>query len=43
MTIRKMPFSNYRERSSEKLNARDDKIEEAKKQKTLKNRDEDWD
>ena len=42
-TIRKMPFRNYRGRSSEKLNAREDMIEEAKKQKTLKTRDEDWD
>ena len=43
VTIRGMPFRNCRGRSSEKLKAREDKIEEAKKQKTLKNRDEDWD
>ena len=35
-------FRNYRGRSSEKLKAREDEIEEVKKQKTLKNRDEDW-
>ena len=42
VTILEMPFKNYRGRSSEKLEAREDKIEEAKKQNTLKNRDEDW-
>ena len=42
VTIREMHFRNYRRRSSEKLKAREDKIEEATKQKTLKNRDEDW-
>ena len=40
VTIREMPFRNYRGRSSEKLKTKEDKIEEAKKQKTLKNRDE---
>ena len=38
VTIREMPFRNYRERSLAKLEARD----EAKEQKTLKNRDEEW-
>ena len=42
MTVREMPFRNCRGRSSEKLKAREDKIEEAKKQTTLKNRDEYW-
>ena len=42
VTIRKMPFKNYRGKSLEKLKAREDKIEEVKKQKTLKNIDEDW-
>ena len=35
MTIREMPFRNFRERSLAKLEARD----EAKKQKTLKKKD----
>ena len=38
MTIREMPFRNYIGRSLAKLEARD----ETKKQKTLKNRDEEW-
>ena len=38
VTIREMPFRNYRGRSLAKLEARD----EAKKQKILKNRDEEW-
>ena len=38
VTIREMPFRNYRGRSLAKLEARD----EAKKQKFLKNRDEEW-
>ena len=42
VTIREMPFRTFRGRSSDKLKAREDKIEEAKKQKTLENRDEDW-
>ena len=37
-----VPFRNYRGRSSEKLKTREDEIEEVKKQKTLKIRDEDW-
>ena len=35
-------FRNYRGRSSEKLKGREDEIEEVKKHKTLKIRDEDW-
>ena len=42
VTIREMPFRNYRGRSPAKLKVREDKIEEAKKQKTLKNRDGEW-
>ena len=39
MTIREMPFRNFRERSLAKLEARD----EAKKQKkTLKKKDNEW-
>ena len=38
VTIREMLFRNYRGRSLAELEARD----EAKKQKTLKNRDEEW-
>ena len=41
VTIRELPFKKYRGRSLAKLEAREEKIEEAKKQKTLKNRDED--
>ena len=36
VTIREMPFKNYRGRSPAKLKVREDKIEEAKKQKTRK-------
>ena len=39
VTIRELPFRNYHGRSLAKLEARD----EAKKQKTLKNRKEEWD
>ena len=39
VTIREMPFRNYRGRSLAKLEARD----EAKKQRTVKKRDEEWD
>ena len=42
VTIREMPFKNYRGRSSEKAKARENKIEETNKQMTLKNRDEKW-
>ena len=37
MTIRKEPFRNFRGSSPAKLKAREDQIEETKKQKTLKN------
>ena len=40
--IRETPFKNFRGRSFEKLKAREDVIEEAKKKKNMKNRDEDW-
>ena len=42
VTIREMHFRNFRGWSLAKLKAREDKIEEAMKQKTLKNREEDW-
>ena len=42
VTIREMHFRNFRGWSLAKLKAREDKIEEARKQKTLKNREEDW-
>ena len=42
VTIREMPFKNYRARSPTKLKVREDKIEEAKKQKIPKNSDEEW-
>ena len=38
MTIREMPFKNFSGRSLAKLEARD----ESKKQKTLKNKDKEW-
>ena len=38
VTTREMPFRNYRGKTSETLKAREDKIDEAKEQKTLKNR-----
>ena len=41
MTIREEPFKNYRSRSSAKLKTMEDKIEEAKKQKT-KRSDDEW-
>ena len=41
MTIREEPFKNYRSRTSEKWRAKEDKIEEAKKQK-IKRRDDEW-
>ena len=40
VTSREMPFKNYRARSPAKLKVREDKIEEAKKQKIPKNSDE---
>ena len=40
VTNRKDPFRNFRGRSPAKMKAREDKIEEAKKQKTLKNKDD---
>ena len=42
VTIREMRFKTYRGRSSEKSKAGENKIEESNKQKTLKNRDEEW-
>ena len=42
VTIREEPFRNFRGRSLAKLKARDDKIEEAKKQKTQKRKDDEW-
>ena len=39
--VREMPFKNYRGRLSENVKAREDKFEEARKQETSKNRDED--
>ena len=46
MTIREEPFKNYRSRSSETWKAKEDKIEEAKKQKIKRSDDErsyaDW-
>ena len=42
VTIREMPFKNCGARSPAKLNVREDKIEEAKKQKIPKNSDEEW-
>ena len=46
MTIREEPFKNNRSRTSEKWKAKEDKIEEAKKQKINRNNDErsdaDW-
>ena len=40
MTIREEPFKIYRARSSTKLNTKEDKTEEAKKQKTHRSNDE---
>ena len=40
VTIRGMPFKSYRARSPAKLKVREDKTEEAKKQKIPKNSDE---
>ena len=42
VTIRESPFKHFRGRSPAKLKATEDKIEEAKEQKTLNNRDEEW-
>ena len=42
VTIREMPFKNYRARSPAELKVREDKIEEAKKQKIPKGCDEEW-
>ena len=42
VTIRQMPFKNYHSRSPAKLKVREDKIEEAKKQKIPKSGDEEW-
>ena len=46
MTIREEPFKNHRSRTSEKWEAKEDKIEEAKKQKIKRSDDErnyaDW-
>ena len=42
VTIRELPFKSFRGRSPAKLKAKEDIIEEVKKKKTLKNRDEDW-
>ena len=42
VTFRGMPFKNYRARSPAKLKVREDKTEEAKKQKIPKNIDEEW-
>ena len=41
MTIREEPFKNYRSKTSEKWKAKEDKIEEAKKQK-IKKSDDEW-
>ena len=43
VTFREMLFRKYRGRSSDKLKAKEDKIEGANKQKTLNNRNEEWD
>ena len=43
VTFREMLFRKYRGRSSDELKAKEDKIEEANKQKTLNNRNEEWD
>ena len=40
MAIREEPFKNYRSRTSEKWKAKEDKIEETKKQKIKKGDDE---
>ena len=40
--IRELPFKKYCGRSPAKLKAREDKIKEAKKQKTPKNEDQEW-
>ena len=40
MTIREEPFKNHRSRTSEKWKAKEDKIEEAKKQKIKRSDDE---
>ena len=40
VTVRELPFRSYRERSPAKWKAREDKIEEAKKQKTPKSEDQ---
>ena len=42
VTIRELPFRNHRGRSPAKWKAREDKIEEAKKQKTPKSEDQEW-
>ena len=42
VTIRELPFKNYRGRSPAKRKAREDEIEEAKKQKTPNNDDQEW-
>ena len=42
VTIRELPFMNYRGRSPAKWKAREDKIEEAKKQKTPTNEHQEW-
>ena len=42
VTILEIPFRNFRGRSSEKLKAREDKIEDAKNQKTQKSKDDEW-
>ena len=40
VTIREMPFKNYRGRSSEKSKAREKKIEETKEEKTKRSEDQ---
>ena len=42
VTIRELPFKNHLGRSPAKWKAREDKIEEAKKQKTPNNEDQEW-
>ena len=42
VTTRELPFKKFRGRSPTKWKAREDKILEAKKQKTPKNEDQEW-
>ena len=41
-TLREEPFKNYRAKSSAKLKTKEDKIEEAKKQKTQRSEEDEW-